>query len=68
MIKYKIDIMQALREHGYSRNYLLKNKFFGNATFINIKNGKPINFETLDRICDLLKCDVGDILEHTPNQ
>lgn len=32
------------------------------------KKVKSINVETLDRICEALECDIGDIIEHVKNE
>ncbi len=39
------------------------------AQLSKVKNGHMvgIKFQTLDRLCELLKCQPGDLLEHLPN-
>lgn len=64
MIKYKIDIMTALKDNGLSSYKLRKEKIFGEATMTVFRNQEPFNFENLNKLCKLLKCQPGDILEY----
>lgn len=67
MIIYK-DIIEKLRDAGYSTYTLMKQGLIGQATLTNIRNGKSINMKTLDVICELLNCQPGEVLEYVPNQ
>ena len=53
MIKYKIDVYQALKDKGYNTNIIKRDNL----------HGKSITFETLNKICILLRCQPGDIIE-----
>lgn len=63
MLKYKINILESLKEAGYNTYYLKVNNIFGQQTLSNIRSGKIVGPKTLDQICSLLKCQPGDILE-----
>ena len=63
MWRYKIDIISKLKEHGYSTYRLRVEKILGERILTRIRHNEDISFEMLDRICRLLECDVGDILE-----
>ncbi len=63
MIKYKIDVYQALKDKGYNTNIIKRDNLLPGQTLSNIKNGKSITFETLNKICILLRCQPGDIIE-----
>lgn len=67
MIKYKIDIMQSLKEKGYSSYKLRQKKIFGEATMSKFRNKQPFNFDNLNILCKLLNCQPGDILEYVPD-
>lgn len=67
LIVYK-NILEKLKEAGYSTYTLSKQGLMGQATLTNIRKGKPINTATLDVICELLNCQPGDVLEFVPNQ
>lgn len=68
MIKFKIDIMQALKEKGYTSYKLRKEKIFGEATMTKFRNQEYINFENLNILCKLLECQPEDIIEYVPDQ
>lgn len=61
-IKYKIDVLAALKEKGYSTTRLRKEKIIGEATIQRIRHKQSVSFDVLSKICYLLDCDIGDIL------
>lgn len=66
-IKYKIDIMAALKDHGYPTTRLKHEKIFGEATMTNFRRGIVCYGQSLDKLCRLLDCQPGDIIEYVPN-
>jgi len=68
MIKYKIDIMDALKEKGYTSYKLRKNKIFGESTMTKFRKKEYINFDNLNLLCQLLNCQPGDIIEYIPDE
>lgn len=67
MIVYKMNIMEALKEKGYTSYKLRKEKVFGEATMTKFRNKEYINFENLNLLCKLLDCQPGDIIEYIPD-
>lgn len=67
MIKHKIDIMQALKDNGYTSYKLRQEKIFGEATMTKFRKKEYFNFENLDILCSLLNCQPGDIIEYVPD-
>ncbi len=63
MIKYKIDVMKALRDAGYTANKMRADKILGESTMQRLRDKKDINTKTLNIICILLDCQPSDILE-----
>ena len=63
-VKYKIDVLSALKEKGYNTNRLRKEKILGESTIQQLREGKLVSWANIDRICTLLECQPGDILEH----
>lgn len=63
-IKYKIDVLKSLKKSGYSSTRLRKEKLFGEATIQMIREGKIVNSANLAKLCKLLNCQPGDILEY----
>lgn len=66
MIVYKIDIMGALKQKGYTSYRVRKEKIFGEATMTKFRKKEYINFENLNLLCQLLECQPGDIIEYKP--
>lgn len=63
-IKYKKDILAALKEAGYSTYRIRKDKLLGEADVQNIREGKLVSWSNLDLICRLLQCQPGDLIEY----
>jgi putative transcriptional regulator len=62
MIKIRVD--QLLAEHGKTFYWLAKETGISHTTLWRLKKGKAlgINFETLEKMCQALKCQPGDVL------
>lgn len=65
-IKYKIDIMAALKEKGYTSTRIRNEKLIGQSYLQQIRHDEIVSWKTIDTICTLLQCQPGDILEHVP--
>ena len=63
-IKYKIDVITALKEAGYNTTRIRKEKIMGEAMLQKIRSGQMVSWATLETICDLLGCQPGDLLEY----
>lgn len=63
-IKYKIDVLSALKEAGYSTYRLRQDKLFGEITIQKFRKGEIVSTENLSLICQLLDCQPGDILKY----
>ena len=67
MIKYKIDVLEALKSCGYSSYRIRNDKILNESTVQKLRSGKYINMENLDKLCILLDCQPGDLLEYIPD-
>lgn len=65
-IKYRIDIMAALKEKGYTSTRIRNEKLIGQSYLQQIRHDEIVSWKTIDTICTLLQCQPGDILEHVP--
>lgn len=63
-IKYKIDVLAKLKAAGYNTNRLRKEKLLSEGTIQNIREGKIINASNLSKLCKLLNCQPGDLIEY----
>ena len=62
MIVYE-KLWKKMNEMGISQ-YRLHKEGIGNATISRLRRNETVSTETIDRICRILKCDVGDIMEY----
>ena len=64
MIEIKVD--EVLETRGRSFYWLAKVTGISHTTLWRLKKGKAlgINFETLEKMCEALKCQPGDVLAH----
>lgn len=63
-LQYKINVLDALKEKGYTSYTLRKEKLLGESTIQKLRNGSPVSWENLDVLCKLLECNIGDLLEY----
>lgn len=63
-IKYKFDVLSALKEKGYSQNRIREEKLIGQATLTQLRHGELVSWKTIETICQLLGCQPGDLLEY----
>ena len=67
-IKYKIDVLAELKKAGFSSYKLRQDKIFGERTIQKIRNGEIVTADNIAKLCELLNCQVGDLLEYQPEQ
>lgn len=63
-IGFKCNIMEALKEAGYSSSRLRTEKLMGESYMTQLRRGELVSWATIDTICRLLQCQPGDILEY----
>ena len=61
---YKIDILQALKDKGYSTYKLRKNKLLAESTIQALRSGTLVSYEIIGRLCEMLACKPGDLLDY----
>ena len=67
MIRYKMDVLSALKEAGYSTYRLQKEKLLSASTVQKIREGDAsLGMEKVNIICDILRCQPGDVVEWYP--
>ena len=66
MFSYKIDVLKALSERGYTSTRMRKEKIMSEATMQNLRKRKGITTDTINTICIILRCQPSDILEIEP--
>ena len=63
-LQYKINVIDALKEKGYTTYTLRKEKLLSESTIQKLRGGIAVSWENLETLCKLLDCDIGDILEY----
>ncbi|MCH5204297.1 MAG: helix-turn-helix domain-containing protein [Oscillospiraceae bacterium] len=67
-IKYKIDVLASLKSQGYNTNVLRKERLLAEGVIQALRERKPISWANISKICELLHCQPGDILEYVDEQ
>ena len=67
MLVYKFDVVQALKEQGYSTYRIRREKLIPEGSMQRLRNNSPIGWETIETICRLLGCQPGDFLQFVPD-
>lgn len=66
MLAYKVDVLQALKEKGYTSYRLRTEKLIGERQVQQLREGVIVSPAVLDKLCKLLECQPGDIIEYKP--
>lgn len=69
MIKYKIDILDALKRKGFTSYTAKKSGILSQNSMQSIKKESPtITLATLDKLCMLLDLQPKDLIEYIPDE
>lgn len=69
MLRYKFNVQEKIKEAGYSTYRLRREKILSEGTIQKLRSGNTtITLESLNIICNLLRCQPGDILEWVPEE
>ena len=69
MIKYKEGILDMLKKGGYSTYRIRKDKLIGERALQNFREESVITaLDAASRVCQMLGCQPGDLLEYVPDQ
>ena len=63
-MKYKIDVINALKEAGYNTNRIRKEKIMGESMLQKIRSGQMVSWATMETLCELLNCQPADLIEY----
>lgn len=64
MIKYKIDVLESLKESGYTTTKLRREKLLGENAIQSLRHGDMVGMAALDKICTLLDMQPGNIIKY----
>lgn len=63
-LRYKFDVLEKLKQAGYNTNYMRKNKLLSEGAIQALRDGSSISWASIDKICTMLNCQPGDIMEY----
>ena len=63
-LQFKINIISALKDKGYSTYYLRKEQLLSESTIQKLRSGKGVSWENIETLCKLLDCQPGDLMEY----
>ena len=61
-LRYKINVLDALKAKGYTTYTLRKQKLLSESTIQKLRAGEGVAWDNLETLCRLLECDIGDLL------
>lgn len=65
---YKIDVLQELKNKGFTTYRLRTKKIIGERQLQQIRNGEIVSPTCLEKLCGLLDCQPGDIIEYVKQE
>ena len=63
-MRYKVDILAALKEKGYNTTRIRRDKIIGEQMLTKIRNGEMCYWAVMCKLCELLQCQPGDLVEY----
>ena len=61
---YKIDVLQALKDKGYTTYKLRKESSLSESTLQKLRNNGGVAWKNLETLCELLECQPADLIEY----
>lgn len=67
MIKYD-KLWTTMKEKGITQYTLIKTYHISPAQITRLKRNESVSTHTIDMFCNILKCDISDIMTFTPDE
>lgn len=67
-LRYKVDVIQLLKDSGYSTYTIRKEKLIIENMLQKLRNNQMVSWTTLNTICRLTHSQPGDIIEYVPDK
>lgn len=61
-------LLELMKQKGITSYTIRQKNIIGQATLKKIKDGGDIDTRTIAKLCKLLECQPGDILEYVPDE
>ena len=63
-LRYKVDVLNALKEKGYNTNKIRTEGLLSQSTLQKFRQQQGVSWENLETLCKLLECQPGDLIEY----
>lgn len=63
-LQFKKNILEALKEKGYTSYTLRKEQLLSESTIQKLRNNQGVSWENIETLCKLLDCQPGDLMEY----
>ena len=67
-MRYKIDVLNALKEKGYNTNKIRTEGLLSQSTLQKFRKQQGVSWENLETLCKLLECQPGDLIEFVDDE
>ena len=61
---FKINVINALKEKGYTTYTLRKEQLLSESTIQKLRNGQGVSWDNIETLCRLLDCQPADLMEY----
>ena len=63
-LRYKGDILAMLKSKGITTYQMRREKLLSEGAIQSLREGGPLSWANIEKLCKLLNCQPGDILEY----
>lgn len=66
-VKYRIDVLAALKDAGYTTYRIRQEKLLGESVLQQLRKGELVSWANFSRLCSMLEIQPGDLLKYVPD-
>ncbi len=63
-LKFKIDVLAALKEKGLTTYKIRQEKILSESTVQKLRAGLGVSWDNIETLCRLLQCQPGELIEY----
>ncbi len=63
-IVYKMNVLAELKKRGYPTTRIRDEKLIGQSYLQQLRKGELVSWKTIETLCSLLNCQVGDLVKY----
>jgi DNA-binding Xre family transcriptional regulator len=68
MLTYKIDVLDTLKESGYNTTRILRESLISQSAVQKIRRNEMVGMKTLEKLCELLDMQPGNIIKYVEDK